>query len=48
MKRLSALLTAVAGALPLVLAPTSAQAATGKFLYTHAYTKLQRWCRAAL
>ncbi len=40
-KRLSALLTAVAGALPLVLTPTSAQASTGTFLYTHAYTKLQ-------
>ena len=41
MKRLSALLAAVAGVLPVVLVPAAAQAATGQFLYAHAYTKLQ-------
>lgn len=41
MKRLPAFIAAVAGILPAVVAPTSAHAATGQFLYTHARTKLQ-------
>jgi hypothetical protein len=41
LKRLRVLVGAMLGVLPAVVTPTSAHAATGEFLYRHAYTNLQ-------
>jgi hypothetical protein len=40
-KRLSVLAVLVAGVLTVALSSATAHAATGRFLYAHAYTKLQ-------